>query len=46
MMSCYHIGGNYTVETQIINEQMTEDINGVLNAGDVPEMYYTSLKSL
>ena len=24
------------VDTQIINEQMLEDINGVLNSGDVP----------
>jgi len=27
------------VDTQIINEQMLEDINGVLNSGDVPQLY-------
>jgi len=27
------------VDTQIINEQMTEDLNNVLNAGDVPALY-------
>ena len=29
------------VDTQIINEQMLEDINGVLNSGDVPQLYKT-----
>jgi len=27
------------VDTQIINEQMLEDINNVLNSGDVPQLY-------
>lgn len=27
------------VDTQIINEQMLEDINGVLNSGDVAGLY-------
>jgi dynein heavy chain len=27
------------VDTQIINEQMLEDINNVLNSGDVPGLY-------
>ena len=27
------------VDTQIINEQMLEDINNVLNSGDVPNLY-------
>lgn len=27
------------VDTQIINEQMLEDINGVLNSGNVPQLY-------
>lgn len=27
------------VDTQIINEQMLEDINNVLNGGDVPNLY-------
>jgi dynein heavy chain len=27
------------VDTQIINEQMLEDINGVLNSGTVPQLY-------
>jgi dynein heavy chain len=27
------------VDTQIINEQMLEDINGILNSGDVPNLY-------
>jgi len=27
------------VDTQIVNEQMLEDINNVLNAGDVPNLY-------
>jgi dynein heavy chain len=27
------------VDTQIINEQMLEDINNVLNSGDVPALY-------
>jgi len=26
-------------DTQIINEQMLEDINGVLNSADVPNLY-------
>lgn len=29
------------VDTQIINEQMLEDINNVLNSGDVPGLYKT-----
>lgn len=29
------------VDTQIINEQMLEDINNVLNGGDVPNLYKT-----
>ena len=29
------------VDTQIINEQMLEDINNVLNSGDVPQLYKT-----
>lgn len=29
------------VDTQIINEQMLEDINGILNSGDVPNLYKT-----
>lgn len=28
-------------DTQIINEQMLEDINNVLNSGDVPGLYKT-----
>lgn len=28
-------------DTQIINEQMLEDINGILNSGDVPSLYKT-----
>ena len=28
-------------DTQIINEQMVEDINNVLNSGDVPGLYKT-----
>ena len=27
------------VDTQIINEQMLEDINNILNGGDVPGLY-------
>jgi len=27
------------VDTQIVNEQMLEDINNVLNAGDIPNLY-------
>ena len=27
------------VDTQIINEQMLEDINNILNGGDVPNLY-------
>ena len=27
------------VDTQIINEQMLEDINNILNSGDVPNLY-------
>lgn len=27
------------VDTQIINENMLEDINTVLNSGDVPQLY-------
>jgi dynein heavy chain len=27
------------VDTQIVNEQMLEDINNVLNSGDVPNLY-------
>lgn len=27
------------VDTQIISEQMLEDINNVLNSGDVPQLY-------
>lgn len=27
------------VDTQIVNEQMLEDINNILNAGDVPNLY-------
>ena len=27
------------VDTQIINEQMLEDINNILNSGDVPGLY-------
>ena len=26
-------------DTQIINEAMLEDINGILNSGDVPNLY-------
>ena len=26
-------------DTQIINETMLEDINGILNSGDVPNLY-------
>jgi len=26
-------------DTQIVQESMTEDMNGVLNAGDVPQLY-------
>ena len=29
------------VDTQIINEQMLEDLNNVLNSGDVPGLYKT-----
>jgi dynein heavy chain len=29
------------VDTQIINEQMLEDINNVLNSGDIPQLYKT-----
>ena len=29
------------VDTQIINEQMLEDINNILNSGDVPNLYKT-----
>jgi dynein heavy chain len=29
------------VDTQIINENMLEDINTVLNSGDVPGLYKT-----
>ena len=29
------------VDTQIINEQMLEDLNNVLNSGDVPQLYKT-----
>jgi dynein heavy chain len=29
------------VDTQVINEQMLEDINNVLNSGDVPQLYKT-----
>ena len=29
------------VDTQIIAEQMVEDINNVLNSGDVPSLYKT-----
>lgn len=29
------------VDTQIVNEQMLEDINNVLNAGDIPNLYKT-----
>lgn len=27
------------VDTQIINEKMVEDVNNVLNSGDVPNLY-------
>ena len=27
------------VDTQIINEQMLEDVNGILNSGDVTNLY-------
>lgn len=27
------------VDTQIVNEQMLEDINNILNSGDVPNLY-------
>ena len=27
------------VDTQIIDEQMLEDINGILNSGDIPNLY-------
>ena len=27
------------VDTQIVDEQMLEDINGILNAGDIPNLY-------
>jgi dynein heavy chain len=29
------------VDTQIVNEQMLEDINNILNSGDVPNLYKT-----
>jgi dynein heavy chain len=29
------------VDTQIVNEQMLEDLNNILNAGDVPSLYKT-----
>jgi dynein heavy chain len=29
------------VDTQIVNEQMLEDINNILNAGDIPNLYKT-----
>jgi dynein heavy chain len=29
------------VDTQIINEQMLEDVNNILNGGDVPNLYKT-----
>jgi len=29
------------VDTQIVNEQMLEDINNVLNSGDIPNLYKT-----
>jgi len=29
------------VDTQIVNEQMLEDINNILNSGDVPSLYKT-----
>jgi dynein heavy chain len=27
------------VDTQIVNEQMLEDLNNILNSGDVPNLY-------
>jgi dynein heavy chain len=29
------------VDTQVVNEQMLEDINNILNAGDIPNWYKT-----
>lgn len=29
------------VDTQIVNEQMLEDLNNVLNSGDIPNLYKT-----
>ena len=29
------------VDTQIVNEQMLEDINNILNSGDIPNLYKT-----
>ena len=29
------------MDTQIVNEQMLEDINNILNSGDVPNLYKT-----